>query len=118
MGLREEIQAIRDRTDIEPPQKRALIYDLVGNAVVTALASRVNQTLTRGQYTVTLGEAPRYDGRSIIFPDIRATKAGVPVPLDLPIHFTNPPLHVPDGAGGFREDVQQAIRDSLMDLIR
>lgn len=117
MGLVEDIQAIRQRTDLTLPQKRAAIYDLKGHAIIEALASRVGEPITRGAFVLTLTEPPRYNGRLLRLM-FTLTRNGVPVPLDLPLYIINPPILVPDGLGGFRLSLLQAIRDAIIDMVR
>lgn len=118
MTLRTDIQAIRDDPALTDAEKRQACYDLKGQAIVDLFAPRVGQTLTRGVYTLTLLKLPRYlPNRTLEF-YVKVTKNGLEVPLDLPILIVNPPILVPDGAGGFVQDVLQAVRDVIMDLVR
>lgn len=116
MGLREDVQTLRARQDLTPAQKRSAAYDLKGQAIVNHLTPKVGQVFTRGPYTVTLTKNPEYDGGRLIFPGISLTKNGNRVPLSLPLTIVNPPILVPDGAGGLKEDLLQVVRDMLMDL--
>lgn len=115
MGLVEDIQAVRARTDLTLAEKRAQVYDLKGTALTTALAAKVGVPITRGVYVLTLTEIPQYVGNRLrlVF---TLTKNGVTVPLDLPLFLVNPPILVPDGLGGFALNLQQAIRDAIIDM--
>lgn len=42
---------------------------------------------------------------------------GKPVDISWPVVIVNPPVLVPDGLGGFREDPDEAIRQTLLDLV-
>lgn len=118
MTLRTDIQAVRDNDALTPEEKRAAVYQLKADAIEELFAPRVGQTITRGIYTVTLlRPVVVHPNRTVEF-WIAATKNGAPVPLDLPILIVNPPIMVPDGAGGFVQDLLQAIRDVLIGLIK
>lgn len=118
MTLRDDIQAVRDNDALTVAEKRAAIYQLKADAIEELFAPRVGQTITRGIYTVTLLKPVVVHPNKTVEFWIAATKNGIPVPLDLPILLVNPPIMVPDGAGGFTLNLLQAIRDVLMDLVR
>lgn len=117
MSVVDDIQAVRARTDLTLDEKRAAIYDLKGQAIVDAFAGRVGQSMVRGQFTLTLTEAPTWADRRLTFTGLRLTRNGIGVPLNLPLSIVNPPLMVPDGAGGYVLNVLQAIRDAIMDMV-
>lgn len=118
MTLRTDIQAVRDNGALTDAERRSAIYELKASAIEALFAPRVGQTISRGIYTVTLLKpVVVHPNRTVEF-WIAATKNGLPVALDLPILIVNPPIMVPDGVGGFTENLLQAIRDVLMDLIR
>ena len=48
----------------------------------------------------------------------QVTHDGVEVPIDWPVVIVNPPALVPDGLGGFREDPDEAIRLTVLELAR
>jgi hypothetical protein len=118
VSIVDEIAAIRSNDLLSADQKRVAVYDLKGAAVVAALASRVGQTFTRGNFALTLTAAPTYSNNRLTFPAFTLTRNGVPLLLDLPLHIVNPPLMVPDGVGGFTLNPLQAIRDVIMGLVR
>jgi hypothetical protein len=118
VSLVDDIQAVRAREDLTRDEKRAMIYDLKGEAIVAQFLPHVGNTLTRGIYTMRLDRLPVFHPNRTLEFWITVTKDGVEQPLDLPIYLVNPPILVPDGLGGYTLNVLQACRDALIDVVR
>lgn len=119
MTLRSDIIAVRNNDLLSDDEKRAAIYALKAAAIESIFAPRVGQTITRGNFTLTLLKPVKVLANRTLEFWVRVTRNGLEVPLSLPILITNPPIMVPDATPGtFREDVLQAIRDVIMDVVR
>lgn len=76
-------------------------------------------TITRQGWTLTFPRPITVNGRGFLTIWVHvADPQGNRVPISNPIIITNPPLLVPDGVGGFREDLLAALMDVIVQTVR
>jgi hypothetical protein len=123
MALVDDIAAINARVDIDQPEKRRLIRELKANAHKLNFDQLPGRTFTVGggasRITVTfnwLWVSPEGD----LYLDLTittGTNPQVPLVFENPLIIRNCPILVPDGSGGFREDIIAAGRQMLIDFV-
>jgi hypothetical protein len=119
MALSDDIAAVRSRTDLTDDQKRTEVYRLKGTALRDNLAGVVGTPLTLAEFVVTLTRLPQYDAaRGLLKVWCTIARNGVPVTLNLPLCFVNPPIKAPTGPqGSMREDLRGAALRMLRDVV-
>lgn len=97
------------------PNRRA---HLKAMALVVA-AEKLPRTFAYGDLEITIVEGPTMAAEGLLRVSVSATRAGVPVHVDNPYLFLNPPVTVPDGTWrsegdqdftNFREDATEALK--------
>ncbi len=91
-----------------------------GRAHVNASEKLVGRPFKNGNLEITIQTAPHYDEGDdwLIFDNITATRDSIPLTLDLPFTYRNPPLKVSAGVDHFgvpqfREDHAEALRQMI-----
>ena len=118
MTLREDLLTIYTDPTLTRSYKRSVMRRLKMSAFLNRLNGRVGQVMTRGRFTVMLIQEAEYrtGGRLALWVEVK--RDGIVVPLDLPIYIINPPVRVPDGLGGFDEDLLGVIQSVIIGLVK
>lgn len=106
--LREQLMALapEDRAAAKAEWHRAVAFALSG----------AQRTFTRGIWTITIADPQRVGNGFQV--TVAATRSGVPVPLNNPFVFINPPVCVCNAAGEPVEGVLAAMKEMLAEAIR
>ena len=120
MSAADDVRAVHARPDLSVDERHQAAHRIKAVAHRDALAPLVGRPVTIDGCEITLTRLPQYDtANDWLYVWCEITKAGQPVPLDLPIMVRNPPLFAPTGPNGeMREDVRGAALRVLRGLVR
>jgi hypothetical protein len=125
-ALRDAILAVLADGNLTDEEKRASIRSIKANGLRNNATFPF--TFTVAPYTITAHDAQVMNGNLVAV--LSATRSGVPVPLDNPFVFVNPPIMIPDTSNpeveydiegrrtrGFSESPLQALRQIVVDAV-
>lgn len=95
-SLGDQLQAIRQRLDLTPLEKKQEISNFKGTVIKnTIIAQIVDKPFTVGDLEITIVENPSYDlSTRCLTVWVKATRNGKELVLDLPFIYVNPPISV------------------------
>ena len=114
MSHGDDIRAIHARNDLDPHEKRKLVYEIKGTAFHGLKDQVRNQPWTDGEITINItGLETDSFNRVIVF--CEAWKDGVQLTLDLPFIYVNPPLTI---SPGDTESPELVLKRIVTDTVR
>jgi hypothetical protein len=116
--IREDLLAIWSDNTLTRQYKRSIMRRMKMWAFLNRLNTFIGPTFVRGRYTIKFTQPVEYRVGARLALWIEVTKDGAPVPLNLPIYVVNPPVRVPDGQGGFEEDLIEVIQSVIIGLVK
>jgi len=99
-AIRDFIAAAMADGSLTDAQRRRLIRRIRAQQIRNALPA-MPFTFTPGQFSITVESASFDAANDALTVVLSASRAGVPIPLDNPFVYINPPTHVPDPNGDY-----------------